>query len=218
MVRYLLLFVCFLIPMSSSSWAKDVSAIPFVQQSFSENLHKEQISRLYALVAEDYGEQFYYIQLSETEFIVFISNIGIYRADLSSNTMDSEPLKRGDTEIKFSLKDNSGNNYIVLHHFYPMRRGIWGESYSLMSAKKSNLEKIVVNFMSLGPSMEYNDDIDECGSRDNVIVKAEDINDDGFPDIKVIVKQLHCGSKSSEPLIFEYLSDSNGFKPNVITK
>jgi len=204
--------------MSSSSWAKEVSTIPLVQQSFAENLDKDQIARLYALVAESYGKQFSYIQLSKTEFIVFISNIGIYRADLSSNTMDSEPLRRGETSIKFSLKDKSGNNFLVLHHFYPMRRGIWGESYSLMSVKKLNLEKTVVNFMNLGPSMEYNDEIEGCGTRDNVIVKVEDINSDGFPDIKVVVKQLHCGSKSSEPFVFEYLANSNGFKANVLNK
>lgn len=185
------------------------------------------IDKLHELVLRNFGEeQDGFIQLSDTEFIVFVSNtgrvgLGLYMADLATNTLAAGPFAHGETSIQSTLKDKSGHEYLLLHHFYPMHAGISGQSYSLLSAHSSDSGRAVIDLASVGESEEYDDDQEEC-ARDSkrmihrsVTVSVVDANHDGQPDIQVTENVFNCAIKSASTQVTNYLATQNGFSAAI---
>lgn len=191
-----------------------------VYEEFSKNIDKKDIAELYALVKDRVGDQKNYIQLSETDFIVNVANVGLYLADLATFTMDERPFAQGIVTLEYSLNDKSGKSYLIFHHHYPMRRGYSGNSYSLVTTKASTNGKINISLEELGSSDEYSEEVpqfcDVKGNSDkhiNTKVQAtiEDLNKDNYPDIKVVTTQLNCKTRKTEIVISEYLATKDGF-------
>ena len=116
--------------------------MPKQAKKTSMALESATIDKLHEMVLQNTGgEQDGFIQLSDTEFIVFVSNtgrvgMGLYLADLATNTWTEQPFAHGEVTVQSSLKDKSGNDYLLLHQFFPMHAGLSGESYSLLSARQ----------------------------------------------------------------------------------
>lgn len=182
------------------------------------------VSKLQDLVLKNFGgAQDGYIQLSDSEFIVFVSNtgrigLGLYLVDLSTNTISRDPIAHGEVTIQSALKDKVGNDFLLLHHIYPMHAGIGGESYSLLSARKSIGRKAIVSLVILGDS-EFNSEENRDGCavdpkriiHENVTVSVEDLNKDGHLDISVTQNQFNCATKLNSTQQTNYVAGSNGF-------
>jgi hypothetical protein len=218
--RYLITLLCYISYMALSLQADVSENKTLVYEEFSKNIDKKDIAELYALVKDRVGDQKNYIQLSETDFIVNVANVGLYLADLATFTMDERPFAQGIVTLEYSLNDKSGKSYLIFHHHYPMRRGYSGNSYSLVTTKASTNGKINISLEELGSSDEYSEEVpqfcDVKGNSDkhiNTKVQAtiEDLNKDNYPDIKVVTTQLNCKTRKTEIVISEYLATKDGF-------
>lgn len=237
---------------SSAVWAKDADSISLSYREFQmdnepgpandsglpKKMPKKRVNKtehtvesiavrkLQDIVFKEFGEpQDGYIELSDAEYIVFVSNtgrvgLGLYLVDLATNTISQDPIAHGDIEIKATLKDKAGNEFLLLHHVYPMHAGHAGESYSLLSAKKSSRGKAIVNLTSLGEA-EYDSEEsgDECAGNINagrvintgVTASIADLNNDSYPDITVTSKQFDCGIKKAATITTNYYAGPHGF-------
>lgn len=186
----------------------------------------ELINKLQSFVLKQFKEpQNGYIQLSDTEFIIFASNtVGFYLADLSTNTISEDPFMRGDIEIESVLKDKSGDGYLLLSHSYPMHGGSGGGSYSLLSARMSGRGKAITDLIDLGSYEFYDDDIGNvCKEKKNagrvinndVNASVTDINKDGYPDITITLERINCKTKKTTISQTTYFASSHGFKSIV---
>ncbi len=191
-------------------------------------LESATIDKLHEMVLQNTGgEQDGFIQLSDTEFIVFVSNtgrvgMGLYLADLATNTWSEQPFAHGEVTVQSLLKDKSGNDYLLMHQFFPMHAGLSGESYSLLSARRSDRGRVIIDVMSIGESEEYDDSQDEC-ARDSkgivhrsVTVSVADVNHDGQSDISVTENIFNCATKSASTRVTYNLATQEGFAPSTI--
>ncbi len=240
----------------SSLWAKDPDSIPLVYREFeipdepesnvvpgkAVKMPKKRIKiagttektaaihSLEELVLKKFnGPQDGYIQLSETEFIIFVANtgrvgLGLYLVDLSTNTISEYPFAHGYVEIKSALKDKPGNDYLLLSHSYPLHGGSGGGAYSLLSARMSRRGKAVIDLLELGDFVFFEDDIaNVCKEKeyrkrilnDEVTAKVVDKNKDGYPDIVITIKQMHCATMKTTMFTTTYFADSHSFRSIV---
>lgn len=199
-------------------------------KEFSAGDSSIEIQKLQKLVLKNFdGEQDGFIKLTDSNFIVFASNTGslaqgMYLADLTNNSM--EQFLHGSISIQATLKDKSGGDTLLLHHAHPMRGGVWGESDSLLSARKSVRNKILLNDIKIGSasySEDESDDINICSSNPKAIIPKEykvtvgDLNKDGLPDVTVKSEKFGCASKKSMNFEVTYLAGNAGFyKAGVI--
>lgn len=231
-LRYLVTLLCCISCMFFSLQANASENKTLLYEEFSKNIDKKDIAELYALVKERFGEQENYIQLSETDFIVNVANVGLYLADLATFTMAERPFAQGIVTLEYSLNGKSGKSYLIFHHHYPMRRGYSGNSYSLVTTKASTNGKINISLEELGSSDEYSEEVPQfCDVKGNsdkhintkVHITIEDLNKDNYPDIKIATTQLNCKTRKTETVISEYLATTDGFnvkatENNDITK
>ena len=218
--QYLITLLCYISCMAFPLQADVSENKILVYEEFSKNIDKKNIAELYALVKDRVRDQENYIQLSETDFIVNVANVGLYLADLATFTMAERPFAQGIITLEYSLNDKSGKNYLIFHHHYPMRRGYSGNSYSLVTIKASTNGKINISLEELGSSDEYSEEVPQfCDIKGNadkhintkVQITIEDLNKDNYPDIKIATTQLNCKTRKTETVISEYLATMDGF-------
>lgn len=192
----------------------------------NEAMRSATIDKLHELVMQQFGgEQDGFIQLTDSEFIVFVSNtgrvsMGLYRADLAANTVTDQPFAHGEVTLQSLLKDKSGNDYLLLHHSYPMHAGVSGESYSLLSAHKPGSGRVIIDVIDIGEAeLSENSEEEDCAriqDRNGIIHKSvdisvKDVNHDDQPDISVTENLFNCATKKTSTRVTKYLATQAGF-------